>query len=263
MKNLFPIIFNKKINKENNYNQIINKLNKKKINLAYLLLPILAYTIIIFVAFQKKENASYYNGLPVNYVYSCYAYDTSTPNKAVAVSKYVFIAKINNILRTDYFNPTEVKKFIFKKTIYHPYTVYDVDVIYNLKGELVNDVELTHFGGINKDQKSYTFDASNNGFKFLNDGEYYIVLASTFYYNDSLIITGSNEDSLIPLGNIDDDVMNDILNNKEVDAKYNYVVNKINEYKLAIKNEELPNDNSSILDDLLNKISKYDVNYKN
>ena len=37
MKNLFPIIFNKKINKENNYNQIINKLNKKSINFAYIL----------------------------------------------------------------------------------------------------------------------------------------------------------------------------------------------------------------------------------
>ncbi len=57
--------------------------------------------------------------------------------------------------------------------------------------------------------------------------------------------------------------MNDILNNKEVDYKYNYVVKKINEYKLAIKNEELPTGNSSILDDLLNKTSKYDINYKN
>ena len=55
MKNLFPIIFNKKINKENNYNQIINTLNKKNINFAYLLLPILAYTIIIFIVFQKKK----------------------------------------------------------------------------------------------------------------------------------------------------------------------------------------------------------------
>lgn len=57
--------------------------------------------------------------------------------------------------------------------------------------------------------------------------------------------------------------MNDILNNKDVPTKYNYVVNKINEYKSAIKNEELPTGNSSILDDLLNKTSKYDVNYKN
>ena len=57
--------------------------------------------------------------------------------------------------------------------------------------------------------------------------------------------------------------MNDILNNKEVDDKYNYIVEKINEYKLAIKNEELPSDNSSILDDLLNRTSKYDVHYKN
>ena len=262
MKNLFPIIFNKKINKENNYNQIINTLNKKNINFVYILLPILTCIISVFILSQK-DNKNLYNGLPVSYSFGCYVYDTSTPNKAVAVSKYVFIAKINNILRTDYFNPTEVKKFIFKKTIYHPYTVYDVDVIYNLKGELVNNVELTHFGGINKDKKSYTFDASINGFNFINSGEYYIVLASTFYYNDSLIITGSNEDSLIPLGNIDDDIMNDILNNKDVPTKYNYVVNKINEYKSAIKNEELPTGNSSILDDLLNKTSKYDVNYKN
>ena len=42
--------------------------------------------------------------------------------------------------------------------------------------------------------------------------------------------------------------------------KYN---SAINEYKLAIKNEELPSDNSSILDDLLNRTSKYDVHYKN
>lgn len=263
MKNLFPIIFNKKINKENNYQQIINKLNKKSIKFAYILLPILTYVIIIFIALQKNENILYYDGLPVNYVHSSYAYDTSTPNKAVAISKYVFIAKINSILRTDYFNPIEVKDFLFKKTIYDPYTVYNVDVIYNLKGELINNVELMHYGGINKDKKSYTFSSLNNDFKFLNTGEYYIILAAASYFNNSLDIIAPYENSIIPLGNIDDDVMNDILNNKEVDAKYNYVIEKINEYKLAIKNEELPTGNSSILDDLLNKTSKYDINYKN
>lgn len=261
MKNLFPIIFNEKIKKESNYNQIINKLNKKSINFAYILLPILTCILLVFILSQK-DNKNLYNGLPVSYTFSCYVYDTSTPNKAVAVSKYVFIAKINSILRTDYFNPTEIKKFFFKKIKYTPYTVYDVDVIYNLKGELVNNVELMHYGGINTDKKSYTFSSLNNDFKFLNTGEYYIILAAASYFNNSLDIIAPYENSIIPLGNIDDDVMNDILNNNEVDYKYNYVIEKINEYKLAIKNEELPTGNSSILNDLLNKTSKYDVNYK-
>ena len=210
MKNLFPIIFNKKINKENNYNQIINTLNKKNINFVYILLPILTCIISVFILSQK-DNKNLYNGLPVSYSFGCYFYDTSTPNKAVAVTKYVFIAKINSILRTDYFNPTEIKKVFFKKIDYDPYTVYDVDVIYNLKGELVNNVELMHYGGINKDKKSYTFSSLNNDFKFLNTGEYYIILAATSYFNNSLDIIAPYENSIIPLGNIDDDVMNDIL----------------------------------------------------
>ena len=263
MKNLFPIIFKQKINKENNYQQILNKLNKKNINLIYIFLPILSCILLFFIISQKDKNILYYNGLPVNYTYSSYAFDTSSPNKAVAISKYVFIAKINSILRTDYFNPIEIKEFLFKKTIYDPYTVYDVDVIYNLKGELINNIELMHYGGISKDKKSYIFSSSNNDFKYLNVGEYYIILASTSYFNDSLDILAPYENTVISLGNIDDDVMNDIINNKSVDAKYNYVVEKINEYKLAIKNEELPVDNSSILNSMLNDISKYDINYKN
>ena len=107
----------------------------------------------------SKENIDYIGGLPVDYAHAIYAYDTSTPENTAMASKYIFIAKVNKVLRTEYWNPVEVEvDENTTTTLYDPFTVYSIDVIKNIKGELITSesIELMQYGGINKEGDSYT-----------------------------------------------------------------------------------------------------------
>lgn len=117
--------------------------------------------------YSLEYNESDYKDLPRFEAIAGYAYDTSSPEKAIGVADYVFIAKINGILRTEY-------KFSTKD----PYTVYSATVIENIKGKIVKDenIEIIAHGGLNIDKKSYTIFG---GIEFLNVGEYYILLPYT------------------------------------------------------------------------------------
>ena len=56
-------------------------------------------------------------------------YDTSTPERAVGISDYVFVAKIDGIARTEYRNPTTVETGLSSsETRTTPYTVYNIEV---------------------------------------------------------------------------------------------------------------------------------------
>lgn len=117
--------------------------------------------------YSLEYNAADYKDLPRIEAIAGYAYDTGSPEKAIGVADYVFIAKINGILRTEYrFNTKE------------PYTVYSATVIENIKGKIIKDknIEIFTHGGLNSDKKSYTIFG---GIEFLNVGEYYILLPYT------------------------------------------------------------------------------------
>ena len=119
------------------------------------------------VTYSLEYNSADYKDLPRIESEVGYAYDTGSPEKAIGVADYVFIAKINGILRTEYrFNTKE------------PYTVYSATVIENIKGEIIKDknIEIFIHGGLNSDKKSYTIFG---GIEFLNVGEYYILLPYT------------------------------------------------------------------------------------
>lgn len=100
-----------------------------------------------------------YKEVPIDYSYASYAYDTSTPEKAIGFADYVFVAKVNNILRTEYKYPTETVIDGKIKTVYVPYTIYSITVIENIKGEIIKnkDIEIMQYGGLNEDTKSYNF----------------------------------------------------------------------------------------------------------
>ena len=93
-----------------------------------------------------------------------------------------------------------------------------------------------HYGGINKDEDSYTF--LDNG-KMLVPGNYYILLPSV--WNDENILEVSEPSRIIELGK---------------NLKSSTSVNSINLYKKAYINQIIPEDFKSNPN-----ISKYDVNY--
>lgn len=109
-----------------------------------------------FICYQKTEKVDYYNGKRVEYISAIYAHDTTSPEKAIGVSDYVFVGIVKQILRTEYRNEVIIDNADNQEVFYDPYTVYEVEVIKNIKGNLGEEkiVELMRFGGLDKDGNS-------------------------------------------------------------------------------------------------------------
>lgn len=104
------------------------KKNKIVIASIFIVIVIMIVTILIINKNSTKGNTV---------VTVFWAYDTSTPEKAIECNDYVFVAKINKLLRTEYRNHGEIKTGLFRKeTESTPFTIYELEVLENIKGEL-------------------------------------------------------------------------------------------------------------------------------
>lgn len=208
----------------------------KKLILSCVIMFILTIPIFTIIFFNNKEdNLKTYKGLPVTYESASYRYDTTNPKIAVGVSDYVYIAKVNKILKTDYRNPIEVSDgLIGKKTVTDPYTIYEIEVIKNIKGNLPlnKKLNLVQYGGINEDEKSYTF---LEGGYLLENNTYYLLMSTIIPTTGELETTDINR--IIKIS--------DYSNNKEVTSL-------INQYNNIYQNETIPEGHTSFK----NKISQ-------
>lgn len=210
---------------------------KKKI-LFVIIGIVLGFAIISFGFFTKsrefvQNSTKTLNGLPVYESSGIMAYNMSNINEAVGAVEYVFVAKINNIDRTEYRNSMEVESNAdgsLKKEIADPYTVYTIEVIENIKGNLVigENIELVQNGGLNQDGKSYTF---LDGGSLLEVGQYYVILA---------FVPSSAEGELLIHNKYTYEKINinaDSVSSYDLNLNENAVVNK---YKSAYDNEIVP-----------------------
>lgn len=183
------------------------------------------------VDYDEKD----FKDLPVFYASASYAYDTSSPEKAIGVADYAFIAKVNGILKTEYRHPAQVVKNGEEVTVYDPYTVYSVDVIENIKGELTkkSSIELVLHGGLMEDKQSYSF---MEGLDFLSVGDYYIFLPYTASDGRMGI---SCQTSVIPLGE---------LSESEVATLKNFETLKLSAYGLSTSNGREENSGRETID---------------
>ena len=173
-----------------------------------------------------------------------YMYDTSIPEQAVGISDYVFVAKVNGIARTDYIDMGTVElKLTGNQKKLSPYTVYNIDVVKNIKGELITSepIEYMQYGGINEDGKGYTYIPETD---FLESGKYYLLLVNTFRADGGILET-SDKNRIILL---DDVESNEDVENSEL----------VKKYEEAYKNEYIPEG----FYNWERYTSKYDVNYK-
>ena len=191
----------------------------KKIKIILVIILVLEVGVIML----NKINQSFEH-LPVEKIKGSMVYDMSTKEKSIGAVDNVFVAKINNIVKTVY-DENDI-----------PSTIYEIEVIENIKGNLPSNktIELTQKGGLNKDQKSYTF--YENAY-LLEEGQEYIILAFVPFNNGDLVI--HNEHTYIKL------------DNNSISKKNS--INIVDQYKEAYKNQIIP---SSKVD---NFKSKYEV----
>lgn len=153
-----------------------------------LFLSIIISLFIITFAIIKLKVHSDSNNIPTFYSHATYAYDLSSPEKAVGAVDYVFVGKVNSIKRTEYRDPVEIETVADGskvKVVSEPYTVYNMSVIKNIKGNLKEDVEIVQKGGIAKDEDSYILFEETS---LLEKGKYYIILAYAVSENGELQI---------------------------------------------------------------------------
>ena len=212
------------------------KKSKKIIIMSVVFVLIIVVAVGVYLYFSTMQNTTISSGI--------YMYDTSTPERAVGISDYVFVAKIDGIARTEYRNPTTVETGLSSsETRTTPYTVYNIEVVKNIKGELITSepIEYMQYGGINEDGETYTFI---EGTGLLETGKYYILMADTFEGDGGIIeVTEPNRRILL------DDVEND------EDVENSELVKR---YEEAYKNEYIPEG----FYNWERYTSKYDVNYK-
>lgn len=191
----------------------------KKIKIILVIILVLEVGVIML----NKINQSFEH-LPVEKIKGSMVYDMSTKEKSIGAVDNVFVAKINNIVKTVY-DENDI-----------PSTIYEIEVIENIKGNLPSNktIELTQKGGLNKNKKSYTF--YENAY-LLEEGQEYIILAFVPFNNGDLVI--HNEHTYIKL------------DNNSISKKNS--INIVDQYKEAYKNQIIP---SSKVD---NFKSKYEV----
>lgn len=188
---------------------------------------------IINISNSKKD-------LPIYSTSAMWLYDTSTPEKAMGISDYAFVAKINKVLKTEYKNSVMLETSLNgkNKTVYDPYTVYEITIIENIKGEIITNkpIELMQYGGLNYDGKSYTLLENS---ELLIPGNYYILLSNV--WPEENILETSEPTRIINLGN-------------NLDATNS--VRNITKYKEAYSTQVIP-----VNYETSNIISKNDINY--
>lgn len=148
---------------------------KKKIMLLAMFISIYAFGCTTTPTTQKYNSTELSQSLPITYSDACYVANVNEPKEVVGWGDYVFVAKVEEELRTEYNNVRVNGKG--DKTG-KPYTFYKIKVIENLKGNLkINDyIEYYKHGGVSYDGKSISL---LEGDMLLEVGKYYILIAAS------------------------------------------------------------------------------------
>ncbi len=162
---------------------------KNKTSIKYLLIIFIIIGIILFfilsllTSISKLDDYIMYGNKKCDdskkniLIKPIYTYDTSSIEKAMGVSEYIFIGKINRILRTEYKDRILIQKEFFRKSISStPYTIYSLSVVENINRKLITnkEIEIAQMGGINEDGGCTFID----GFYYLDTNKYYLFMVN-------------------------------------------------------------------------------------
>ena len=103
--------------------------------LAFILLSMACVVIATITVIHGRSLGI--SDLPKAYFHGCFIYDVNDPQLNSGFADYIFVGRVVKILRTEQ-----------KTGAGAPETVYEVDVVKNLKGELQPTIEYYKLGGI-------------------------------------------------------------------------------------------------------------------
>ena len=182
--------------------------NKRKWFIVISTATVAALAVIVYILFfmplgdktVKYDSFALSTELPNEHIEACFAINVYNPPTLIGFSDYVFVAKVEEELRTEYHNLIRRE---FGRVTGTPYTFYSITVVDNIKGNLKKNVpiEMKKQGGVNYDQSSIsTFE----GDVMLEPGKYYIFIANgqsdgslkQSEVNSAIKLTVSSEDEI-------------------------------------------------------------------
>ena len=139
-----------------------------------------AVVVFILIWIPGGKKAAKYDSfalskeLPVAYNEACFVIDVNNPETLIGFADYVFVARVDEELRTEY---DKVRRNEKGNVTGIPYTFYNITVVNNIKGNLKKNeqIELKKHGGVNYDKTSISLF---EGDKMLESGKYYIIIAN-------------------------------------------------------------------------------------
>jgi hypothetical protein len=131
---------------------------------------------------SRHSNEEY---LPITYVSASYSVDVNNPRELASTTDYIFIGQVVGIAGTEY-----------RWTDGFPYTQYEIDVLANLKGELVlSTIEVEKSGGISQDASFYTLYEGD----LMPKPEGVYVFYANAREDGSMLVSGMNSNVLLDI----------------------------------------------------------------
>lgn len=170
--------------------------NKKKNTL--LLALVFSVALIVTGYFVANTNLSNVDisKLPVYPMRATFVYDTNNVKEAVGICDYVFIGEVVSCDGTQYKNIITMEDENGKpKEVGSPYTNYTINVMENIKGELITEesIKITKQGGVSKNRDAvYVFE--NDELPVANNTYIFLAYAQK---DGSLLVSGPNSNVLL------------------------------------------------------------------
>ena len=207
----------------------------KKILWVSTLLVVVLAGVLLWNYFSNPANVLGRN-LPVIYGHSWAAIDYDNPRATVGDADYVFVGEIKGVVKTEYLWESKT-----------PYTNYEVEVLMNIKGELVLEkIVVRKLGGIAIDQKNYYISEEGDFLPLVGDKLIFVAYAQT---DGSLLVSGRNSnisfasDSIKRIGNDRNIFIKEVVKTAEYSTYKDAAANQIESSRIRY-------------------ISKYDVSAK-
>ncbi|MBP3703191.1 MAG: hypothetical protein J6I65_05320 [Lachnospiraceae bacterium] len=173
----------------------------KKAIIAISIIIVSALAVVVFIGINKNKreeellanSKSTFRGLPVISLQSSYTFDVDNPNELVGNADYCFLAKVISEDETRY------EEIGVSVSVVHPYTIYTVKVIENVKGNLDTDKEIIvkKSGGLLKSPKAYQLYEDD---ELLEVGKEYFICAKADSKGE-LLMSGKNSSVFVSEGN--------------------------------------------------------------
>ena len=162
-------------------NKVVNFIKSKKMIVGVTILLVLLVVMGTIYYLDYSDNKD-----KIKYIHASYGFDANNLNNIVSDADYIFVGKVINQGKTVYKYPVKVEN----KWITSPYTYYNLQVIKNVKGNLLKgkNVKILKAGG--KDKYSNVKYVYENDI-LPNKNEYYI-FAAYVQQDGSLLVSGVN-----------------------------------------------------------------------